>query len=153
MLNDSGWMQVLSKVLRPAFGLALFLSQFTATRDTLFTESGALLGLGVVLIGAGVGLCVSASRHLQRAKSQDIFAQTGPYQVVRHPIYASIYLFSLGLGFLFFAWAWFGVLLVFAPLWVIECQAEEREMERIHGPAYRTYQQRTGMFFPKVQLK
>lgn len=40
MLNDSGWMQVLSKVLRPAFGLALFLSQFTATRDTLFTESG-----------------------------------------------------------------------------------------------------------------
>lgn len=97
MLNDSGWMQVLSKVLRPAFGLALFLSQFTATRDTLFTESGALL--------------------------------------------------------LFFAWAWFGVLLVFAPLWVIECQAEEREMERIHGPAYRTYQQRTGMFFPKVQLK
>jgi len=139
----------LSAVLRPAFGLFLFLAQFTATRETLFTANVYLRGLGIVLILTGFWLWGNASRHLQRAGKQGIIAQTGPYRAIWHPIYTSIYIFSAGLGCLFFAWLWFGVLLVFAPLWYLECREEERQLLAIHGQEYVAYQQRTGMFFPR----
>ncbi len=143
-------MKTMSVVLRPAFGLFLFLAQFTATRGTLFTANVVVLGLGIVLILASVWLLVSASQHLQRARQQNVIAQTGPYHAIRHPIYTSIYIFSAGLGCLFFAWLWFGVLLAFAPLWYLECREEERQLLGIHGQAYGDYQQRTGMFLPRV---
>ncbi len=60
-------MRFLSTILRPAFGLFLFLAQFTATRETLFTANVVLLGLGILLILAGLWLWGSASRHLQHA--------------------------------------------------------------------------------------
>lgn len=56
-------MRFLSTILRPAFGLFLFLAQFTATRGTLFTTNVTLLGLSVILILVGLWLWGSASRH------------------------------------------------------------------------------------------
>lgn len=140
----------LSKVLRPAFGLFLFLSQFTAGRTTLFTDSAPLLVLGGALVIAGGWLWYSASVHLRQAAASPALIESGPYRYIRHPIYASIYLLSLGLGCIFFTWLWFGVLLAFAPLWYWECMAEEREMVARYGPDYRAYQQRTGMILPKI---
>lgn len=150
MSGQSAMPRWLSAVLRPAFGLFLFLAQFTATRGTLFTANVYVLGLGIVLILASFWLWGSASVHLQRAMQQGVIAQTGPYRAIRHPIYTSIYIFSAGLGCLFFAWLWFGVLFAFAPLWYLECREEERQLRAMHGQAYVAYQQRTGMFSPRV---
>jgi len=141
----------LSRVLRPAFGLFLFLSQFTASRDTLFTASVPLLLLGIALVIAGNWLWISASIHLRKAAALHEMAVAGPYRYIRHPIYVSIYLLSLGLGCIFFAWLWFGVLLAFAPLWYLECVEEEHQMVEIYGQDYVAYQQRTGLFFPKMR--
>jgi protein-S-isoprenylcysteine O-methyltransferase Ste14 len=138
-----------SRMLRPGFGLFLFLSQFTATRGTLFTPNAYLLVLGGALLLAGIWLSVSASRHLQLAREQDVIARTGPYRYIRHPIYASICVISSGLGCLFFAWAWFGVLLAFMPLWILECRDEERHLTSLHGEMYAAYQRSTGMMFPR----
>lgn len=140
----------LSKILRPAFGLFLFLSQFTAGRTTLFTDSAPLLLLGGALVIAGSWLWYSASVHLRKAAASPAIIESGPYQYIRHPIYASIYLLSLGLGFIFFTWLWFGMLFAFAPLWYLECMEEERQMIENHGQDYIAYQQRTGLFFPKI---
>jgi len=144
-------MKFLSAILRPAFGLFLFLSQFTASRETLFTDNVPLLLLGVALVIAGTWLCISTSTHLRKATTLDAIAIEGPYKYIRHPIYVSIYLLSLGLGLIFFAWLWFGVLIAFAPLWYLECMEEERQMVEIHGEAYIAYQQRTGLCFPKIR--
>ncbi len=141
----------LSRILRPAFGLFLFLSQFIASRETLFTDNIPLLLLGIVLLTAGIWLWVSASIYLHKATALDAMAVEGPYKYIRHPIYVSIYLLSLGLGFIFFAWLWFGVLLAFVPLWYLECAEEERQMVEIYGEAYIAYQKRTGLFFPKMR--
>jgi len=141
----------LSKALRPAFGLFLFLSQFTASRTTFFTASVPLLLLGIALVIAGNWLWISASLHLRKATALHTIAMEGPYKYIRHPIYASIYLLSLGLGCIFFAWLSFGVLLAFAPLWYLECVEEERQMVEIYGQDYVAYQQRTGLFFPKMR--
>jgi len=143
-------MKFLSAILRPAFGLFLFLSQFTASRTSFFTESVPLLSLGVALVIAGNWLWISASIHLRKATALNAIAAEGPYKYIRHPIYVSVYLLSAGLGCIFFAWLWFGVLLAFAPLWYLECVEEERQMLEIYGQDYVAYQQRTGLFLPKI---
>ena len=79
-----------------------------------------------------------------------VLVSKGIYRYIRHPIYVGIYLFSVGLGCIFFAWLWFGVLLIFIPLWYIECKGEENQLISTYGEAYIHYQQRTGMFFPKI---
>jgi protein-S-isoprenylcysteine O-methyltransferase Ste14 len=61
-----------------------------------------------------------------------------------------MYVLSAGLGFVFFAWLWFLVMVAFIPLWSLECKKEEKEMIELYGPRYIDYQKRTGMFFPKV---
>ena len=136
-------LEVLHTVLRPAFGVVLFLTQFTSRRGSFFSENPILLALGAVFVLAGAALWIWASVHLQRVNG---IAMSGPYRAIRHPIYASIYLLSIGLGFLFFAWLWFVALVVFLPLWWLECVSEEKEMLERYGEAYRAYQERTGMF-------
>lgn len=148
MTSQDGWLRILHRWLRPGFGAALFLSQFTSRRGSFLTGNAVLLAAGVGVTLAGIGLMVWASVHLQRAQRSGTFATTGPYRRVRHPIYAGINVFSIGLGLIFFAWAWFVVLVLFAPLWWLECRAEEAEMQAAYGEAYRVYQARTHMAIP-----
>jgi protein-S-isoprenylcysteine O-methyltransferase Ste14 len=134
--------------LRPAFALCLFLSQFTSSRTSFFTADRYVLGSGVALIAAGMLLWATASIHFREAQRSDRVATSGPFRTIRHPIYASIYVVSVGLGLVFFAWAWFLVLVVFFPFWYWECRSEEEEMEQRYGRAYAVYRERTKMFIP-----
>ena len=135
-------------MLRAGLAVGLFLSQFTSTRSSLFTDSAYALVLGAILTAAGVALWVAASWQLQRVGDEEGIATRGPFRYVRHPIYVSIYVLSTGMGFLFFAWAWFAVLAALAPLWWLEAKSEEREMQERHGKAYTAYMERTAMFIP-----
>jgi protein-S-isoprenylcysteine O-methyltransferase Ste14 len=134
--------------LRPAFALGLFLSQFTSSRTSFFTANRYVLGSGAALIAAGILLWAAASNHLREAQRSGRLATSGPFRTIRHPIYLSIYVLSIGLGLLFFAWAWFLVLVVFFPFWYSECRGEEEEMEKLYGEAYAAYRARTKMFIP-----
>jgi len=141
---------LLHGLLRPAFGLCLFLSQFTARRGAFFTQDAYLLGLGVLFILGAAALCTAASRHLSTARNADQIATGGPFRYVRHPIYVSIYLLSLGLGLVFFARVWFAVMAAFIPWWMWECRREEREMMALHADRYLDYMSRTGMVIPRI---
>ena len=113
-------MKILHVLLRPGFGVFLFLSQFTSNRNTFFTDNLYMILLGVVITIAGVSLLLAASIHLERAKETGVMATSGPFHYIRHPIYASVYLICIGFGFLFFAWLWFLVIMAFMPLWWLE---------------------------------
>jgi protein-S-isoprenylcysteine O-methyltransferase Ste14 len=141
-------MKLVHVFLRPGFAICLFLSQFTSNRNSFFTDNLYMILLGVVLTIAGVSLWLVASIHLGRAK--DRIATSGPFQYIRHPIYMSIYLLTFGFGFLFFAWIWFLVMMVFIPLWWLECRDEEKQMLEKFGEEYLDYQERTKMFVPGV---
>jgi protein-S-isoprenylcysteine O-methyltransferase Ste14 len=97
---------------------------------------------------AGIVLWAAASVHLREAQRADSVATDGPFRAIRHPIYTSIYLLSIGLGLMFFAWTWFLVLVIFLPLWYRECRIEEEGMEARYGEAYAAYRERTKMFIP-----
>jgi len=141
-------MKALSAFLRPGFALCLFLSQFTSLRASFFSESPFLIVLGIIIFLAGVALIFAASGHLRRSKSEGKIASSGPYHYIRHPIYVSVYLICAGMGLLFFVWAWFLVMLVFAPLWWLESREEEKQMQAKFGEQYTEYQNRTKMFIP-----
>jgi len=142
--------KILHKIIRPLFGICLFLSQFTSSRITFFTDNTYLLSAGVLVLVTGILLWIAASLNLDKAVKENKIAVSGPYKIIRHPIYTSIYVLSTGLGLMFFAWLWFIVMTAFIPLWYIECLNEEKEMIKLHGQEYIDYRKRTGMFLPGV---
>ncbi len=136
--------------LRLIFGVCLFLSQFTSGRNTFFTDNTYLFSMGIAFFVAGNIIWIIASYNLKKAVSENKIATGGPYKYIRHPIYTSIYILSVGLGFIFFAWLWFVVMIVFIPFWYLECRKEEKEMIELLGEEYINYRKNTGMFFPQI---
>jgi len=137
-------------LLRPAFAVCLFLSQFANDRSTWFTDNTIMIILGVMLVFAGVLLSAWATLWLRRTASSEGLTASGPFKYVRHPVYTSINILCLGLGLMFFAWLWFVVMIIFVPFWYLEGREEEKQMAEVHGQKYAGYKARTGMFLPKI---
>jgi protein-S-isoprenylcysteine O-methyltransferase Ste14 len=142
--------KVIHITLRSAFGICLLLSQLLSNRTTFFSENYSLLIAGILIVILAVILFISASKHLSEAKKKNQIAVTGPFRYIRHPIYTGIYVLTFGLGLIFFSWFWYIVMIIFIPLWYIECREEEKEMLNIHGQNYSDYQNRTKMFIPFI---
>jgi protein-S-isoprenylcysteine O-methyltransferase Ste14 len=145
-------MKILHITLRPLFGICLLVSQFFSHRNTFFTDNLYILSAGVIIFLSGIFFLLIASSYIKKAVNEKKISVTGPYKYIRHPIYTGIYILSTGLGLIFFARSWFIVMIVFIPLWYLECRSEEKEMIKIYGEDYIKYCKTTGMFLP-VRLK
>ena len=142
--------KVIHIILRPAFGICLLLSQLFSNRTTFFSQNYLLLIAGILFVSLAVMLFISASKHLSKALNNNKIADTGPFRFIRHPIYTGIYVLTFGLGLIFFSWLWYITMIVFIPLWYIECREEEKEMLKFHTQEYTDYQNRTKMFIPSI---
>jgi len=111
--------------------------------------------LGVAVTIAGLLFAVWAREHLGRNWSRSVTIKqdhelitTGPYAVVRHPIYTGILTGFLGMaiaisqvrGFIVFV-------LIFLALW-IKFRMEEQWMRSEFGEAYTAYAHRTAALVP-----
>lgn len=78
------------------------------------------------------------------------FVRSGPYSLVRHPLYASlIWMFFAG-SFLYFNWILFLLTTgIFLPFMTWRARQEEGLLEE-RFPGYGEYRKTTGMFFPKL---
>ena len=88
---------------------------------------------------------------LAPARRTNLLAATGPYRLIRHPLYATI-LWN-GTAITAFALQSWLTLLAVAPLhllWIRLVRPEEEELRKLHGAAYRDYADRTGQFFPSL---
>jgi protein-S-isoprenylcysteine O-methyltransferase Ste14 len=110
---------------------------------------------GAAITVAGLGFCVWARRHLGRNWSRSVTIKedhrlivTGPYAVVRHPIYTGLLVAFLGtaiavaqvrgvLAFLF----------IFVALWS-KLRLEERWMHDHFGTSYEVYSRRVAALVP-----
>jgi protein-S-isoprenylcysteine O-methyltransferase Ste14 len=117
--------------------------------------SVALFWVGWVLACSGLAFTIWARQHLGAnwsgtvtVKSGHELITTGPYALVRHPIYT-----GLLLGFAGSALAvgeWRGILavaIVTVALWR-KLRIEERRMRQQFGDAYGTYQRRVSALIP-----
>jgi protein-S-isoprenylcysteine O-methyltransferase Ste14 len=74
---------------------------------------------------------------------------TGPYAVIRHPMYTSFMLMGLGQAFLLSNWvAGAAGLIGFAVLFFLRVDKEERMMMENFGPEYGAYMERTKRIIP-----
>jgi protein-S-isoprenylcysteine O-methyltransferase Ste14 len=78
----------------------------------------------------------------------------GVYRLVRHPMYASIFLWCIAQGLLLPNWfAGWSSLATFAPLYFLRTPREERMMCEFFGQEYRDYMNQTGRLFPRLGRK
>ncbi|MCW5878870.1 MAG: isoprenylcysteine carboxylmethyltransferase family protein [Anaerolineales bacterium] len=76
---------------------------------------------------------------------------TGIYSRVRHPMYASQWLFVIAQALLLHNWvAGLAGLVIFVPFYFIRVRAEEQMLLDRFGPKYEAYLQSTGAIFPKI---
>lgn len=71
---------------------------------------------------------------------------SGPYKIVRHPMYTAIYIILVGVGLLLSSYTWFIILVFFIPFWYLVARAEEWQMTSLYGGKYLAYKKKTRMF-------
>lgn len=114
-------------------------------------------GVGVVFMGAALWLFRRSHIDLGRnwswsleLRDEHTLVTNGVYRAIRHPMYASQWLWVVGqLLLLQNRIAGPAGLLVFAPFYALRVSAEERLMLDQFGDTYRRYMQRTGRVLPR----
>jgi protein-S-isoprenylcysteine O-methyltransferase Ste14 len=125
--------------------------QFLPEADAAVAFAGALLALTGALFAAW------ARFHLGPLFSPQLGVQeghrlitTGPYAVVRHPIYLGLIDFVLGSALFWNDVALFGVGVLFVLFFFGQIQVEERLFARHFGEEWEQYRSRTPRLFPRV---
>lgn len=130
----------------------LSLLAFSGGTEALQALAGCLLAL------AGAGLVLRSRAELgaawslvPRADAGTGLVTTGPYRLVRHPIYLGLALIAAGNALAFASWPALGIVLFgIVPTFAWRARTEERLLGRIFGERYAAYRQRTGMIIPRL---
>jgi protein-S-isoprenylcysteine O-methyltransferase Ste14 len=130
--------------------LLVFSASTTCPAALWLASSGALLA------AAGVALVLRSRAELGPAWSlvpgadqRTGLVTTGPYRLVRHPIYLGFTLLAMGEAIAFGSWpALVVVLLGLIPTFVWRARAEETALGRTFDERYAAYRRRTRMIIP-----
>jgi len=91
------------------------------------------------------------SRTLEIQKGHQLITH-GVYRSIRHPMYASIWLFSLAQGLMLENWlAGWSAFVAFAILYFVRIPHEERMMSEFFGQQYDEYMSQTGRLLPRLR--
>ncbi|MBV9792014.1 MAG: isoprenylcysteine carboxylmethyltransferase family protein [Chloroflexi bacterium] len=116
-------------------------------------------GLGAVLMGIAIWIFWRAHRDLGQnwsptleiAERQTLVTR-GIYQYIRHPMYASQWVWSVGQMLLLQNWIAGPLgLLGFVPMYFLRVPREEQMMLEHFGDEYRDYMAQTGRIFPRLR--
>ena len=93
------------------------------------------------------------SQSLEIRKGHQLVTQ-GVYHSVRHPMYASIWVWCLAQGLLLENWlaGWYAFV-AFALMYFVRTPREERMMCECFGNEYRDYMRHTGRVLPRINFK
>ena len=121
----------------------------------LWPSTEATFWTGVALLAGGLAFSVWARIHLGRnwsgtvtVKEDHELIRTGPYRLVRHPIYTGLLLGILGSALPQGEWRGVvAVLIVLVALWR-KLRLEERWMGEVFGAAYANYRREVRALVP-----
>lgn len=141
------------------FRIAIVLAVIILVRARVFrgqsiVTSPWLEGIGLLVFVAGLALAVWARVHIGRnwgtpmsEKVDPELVTSGPYRVIRHPIYSGILLAMVGTA-VAVSWYWLIAAVLLAGYFVPSAVMEEHYMERSFPDAYPPYKRSTKMLIP-----
>ena len=113
-------------------------------------------GIGLVLFALGLSLAVWARVHLGRnwgtpmtQKTEPELVTSGPYRLVRHPIYSGILLAGAGTA-LALSWLWLIAVGLAGVYFLYSATVEERYLTGQFPDTYPAYKRSTKMLVPFV---
>src|SRR3954451_774203 len=125
-------------------------------RDHALTTEAWRDGLGLVLHALGLGFAIWARVHIGRnwggpmtQKNEPELVTTGPYRLVRHPIYVGILVAGVGTA-VALSWPWLTAVVLGGSYFVYSAVVEERYMTEQFPDTYPAYKRSTKMFVPFV---
>ena len=117
----------------------------------------ALEVVGVVLTYLGLGLTIWSRAHLGRywsgvvaLKQDHRLIQSGPYQVVRHPLYSGIILAAIGMGLCVTTWSSLLGVALLTACFERRAHKEDTLLASEFGAEFEGYRQRTGRLIPRL---
>lgn len=111
---------------------------------------------GILLVVLGMGLVLWAAAYLKGSLLGAVqplgeLVQTGPYRLVRHPVYAGMAIAACGIPVSTRSWlGLLAVFLLFLPALVYRARLEEEALQERFGAAWEEYVLRTGFFLPRL---
>jgi protein-S-isoprenylcysteine O-methyltransferase Ste14 len=140
-------------------GLAIVPGFYVATgipKTADYPASAWAIALGSIVFATALWVFRRSHKELGRnwsitleIRERHKLVCTGPYAVIRHPMYTSFMLMGLGQAFLLSNWvAGAAGLIGFAVLFFLRVNKEERMMLENFGPEYRAYMERTKRIIP-----
>ena len=149
-------------VVNPLAGVLLLTRKLALDPTRLVVESpwaqGAWQAAGLIFSVAGYLLMGWALLRLRSAyqaggsapRETDQMVISGPYSLVRHPMYTAALSIALGLACLTQSLACFAVFVIYVVLIGLLVPAEEAVLKRAYGEQYASYQRRVGSLIPLI---
>ena len=136
--------------------LAILLVRLGAFRDQGVSNDPWRGGLGLVLLAVGLGFAMWARATIGRnwgapmtRKDEPELVTSGPYRVVRHPIYSGILLAAVGTA-VGLSWWWLIVVVLAGLYFLYSAMVEERYLTRQFPDTYPAYRCTTKMLIPFI---
>jgi protein-S-isoprenylcysteine O-methyltransferase Ste14 len=115
-----------------------------------------LAAIGLVLLGLGLGFAIWARVHIGRnwgtpmtQKVEPELVTSGPYRLVRHPIYSGIIVAGIG-TVMGLGWMWLPIFALADVYFVYSATVEERYLSEQFPDSYPQYKHSTKMLVPFV---
>lgn len=113
---------------------------------------GVIIFAGAIFVfwRAHADLGLNWSPTLEIREKHELITR-GVYGIIRHPMYASQFLWVIAQPLLLQNWiAGFFNLLIFIPFYFLRVKAEEQLMLDSFGETYHAYMKKTGAVFPRL---
>jgi protein-S-isoprenylcysteine O-methyltransferase Ste14 len=134
----------------------IILLRLGAFRDHGVNTSPWRAGLGLVLLALGLGIAIWARLHIGRnwgtpmtQKDDPDLVTSGPYHLVRHPIYLGILLAGVGTATAL-SWFWLVAVGIAGVYFVYSATVEERFLAEKFPDTYPAYRRSTKMLIPFI---
>jgi protein-S-isoprenylcysteine O-methyltransferase Ste14 len=136
--------------------IVILLIRLGAFRDHGLNTDPWRAGLGLALLALGMGLAIWARVNIGRnwgspmtQKDEPELVTSGPYHLVRHPIYSGILVAGVGSS-VALSWMWLTAVVLAGIYFIYSATVEERYLTKQFPDTYPAYKRSTKMLVPFV---
>jgi protein-S-isoprenylcysteine O-methyltransferase Ste14 len=140
----------------PILIVVIVLFRVGALRNETLNTNAVRAGLGLALFAMGLAFAIWARLHIGRnwgtpmsQKADPELVTSGPYRLVRHPIYTGILVAGIGTA-VALSWTWLIFVALAGVYFIYSATVEERYLAQEFPETYPVYRSSTKMLVPFI---